>query len=148
VAALKEELLRRQRLLHTRPQDVRDPLFQESEFFDPRDLLLVRYEMLRKVRVEHCSVSEAARQFGFSRPTYYELLAAWESGGLPALLPQHPGPRGAHKLTDEIVTFLEAQHEGGVVRALELAERLYQERNVRLHPRSIERALRGKKRQA
>ena len=28
--------------LHTRPEQVRDPLFQHSEFFDPRDLVLVK----------------------------------------------------------------------------------------------------------
>ncbi len=146
MTALKEEFLRRQRLLHVRPQDVRDPLFQDSEFFDARDLLLVKYELLRKVRVEGCSVSEAARRFGFSRPAYYAILARWEAGGLPGLLPDRPGPRGAHKLTAETLAFLEEQRQAGIVKSLDLAERLKRARNIRLHPRSIERGLEGKKR--
>ncbi len=43
--------------LHTRPEQVRDPLFQHSEFFDPRDLVLVKYEMLRRVRIEGMGVT-------------------------------------------------------------------------------------------
>src|SRR4051812_49751372 len=33
--------------LNPRADDVRDPAFVDSEFFDPRDLVQVKYEMLR-----------------------------------------------------------------------------------------------------
>ena len=38
--------------LHPHPGRVRDHLFQRSDFFDPRDLVQVRYEMLRRHLVD------------------------------------------------------------------------------------------------
>ena len=48
----KSQILREHGTLNPRPQLVSDGLFQDNEFFDPRDLLLVKYEMLRRVRLE------------------------------------------------------------------------------------------------
>src|SRR5579863_4636758 len=44
--------------LNSSPGKVRDPKFQENEFFDPRDLVQVKYEMLRRVSVEKASVTQ------------------------------------------------------------------------------------------
>ena len=38
--------------LNRDPQAVRDPLFRGGGFFDPRDLLQLRYEMIRRHRIE------------------------------------------------------------------------------------------------
>ena len=103
----KLETLRRHGCLHSKPEAVEDELFVTTEFFDPNDLLQVKYEMVRRVRVEGQPVSRAARSFGLSRPTVYQALSAFERGGLAALRPQRPGPRRAHKLSDEVVDFLE-----------------------------------------
>ena len=102
----KREALRRQGTLHPRPKDVTDALFRSHEFFDPRDLVQVRYEMLRRVRVEGLSVTKAAAAFGFSRPAFYQAQAAYQRHGLPGLVPRRPGPRHAHKLSDEVVDFV------------------------------------------
>src|ERR1700686_4001909 len=56
--------------LNPSPGKVRDPMFQENEFFDPRDLVQVKYEMLRRVSVEKASVTGATNEYGVSRPTY------------------------------------------------------------------------------
>lgn len=145
----KVDALRQRGSLHPRPEAVRDALFVAHDFFDARDLVQVKYEMLRRVRVEGHAVSRTAAAFGFSRPSYYQAQAAFRRAGLPALVPQKPGPRHAHKLREEVVDFLAATraHEGAV-RAAVLA-RLVEERfGVSAHPRSIERALarRGKAR--
>ena len=50
--------------LNPRPQDVRHPLFQDSDFFDPSDLLQVKYEMLRQVHVDKRAVSRTANNLG------------------------------------------------------------------------------------
>src|SRR6266571_731409 len=90
--------LRRQRALkargglHPHPEQVTDPLFAESAFFDPHDGVQVKYEMLRRVRLERRSVSEAAETFGFSRPAFYQAQRAFSSDGLPGLLPRKRGP--------------------------------------------------------
>lgn len=138
----KEEELQAARALNPRPEAVIDPAFASSEFLDARDLVQVRYEMVRRVREEGETVSAAASAFGFSRPSWYAAAAALDSAGLPGLLPARPGPRRAHKLTDEIVAFLRAARDDDPgVRAPELAERVEGEFGVRVHPRSVERAL-------
>ena len=47
--------------LHPHPERVRAPLFQGSDFFDPRDLVQVRYEMLRRHLVDGQAVAGVAR---------------------------------------------------------------------------------------
>jgi transposase len=138
----KEEALRVARALNLRPEAVVAEEFASSEFLDPRDLVQVRYEMVRRVRVEGETVSTAAAEFGFSRPSWYAAAAAIDDGGLPGLLRARPGPRRAHKLSGEIVSFvneaLEAEPE---LRAPDLARRVEESFGVGVHPRSVERAL-------
>jgi transposase len=138
----KEDALRQTRTLNPRPDSVRDQEFGSSEFFDPRDLVQVKYEMVRRVEAGGAAVAHAAAAFGFSRPSYYEAAAALERGGLPALVPAKPGPRRAHKLTDEIVAFARAARgDGPSVRSADLAAAIAQRFGVAVHPRSVERAL-------
>ena len=138
----KSRALREHGSLHPRPEQVHDPLFQHSEFFDPRDLVLVKYEMLRRVWVEGISVTEAAQSFGFSRVTFYQALAAFQSEGLPGLLPRRRGPKAASKLTDAVLAFIDHQRAADPsLRAPELAEKVREGLGLSVHPRSIERAL-------
>lgn len=138
----KGEALRESRTLNPRPEAVTDEAFTGSDFFDPRDLVQVKYEMLRRVSAQGASVSSAAAAFGLSRQSYYQAAAALAEGGLPGLLPGKPGPRGGHKLTDEVLAHLRdllAAEPG--LRSAELAEAVTRRFGVRVHPRSIERAL-------
>jgi transposase len=126
--------------LHPHPDAVRDPLFTSgSPFFDPRDLVQVKYELLRRVRVDGYSVSQATALFALSRPTFYAAQSAWEQAGISGLLPRSTGPRHAHKLTEEIVA--ELQPLAPRLSAAELAVWLQERRGLSVHPRSIERAL-------
>jgi transposase len=140
---LKQQSLRDQGVLHRRAEAVTDELFRQLDFFDPRDLLQVKYEMLRRVETEGYSVSAAAAAFGLSRPSYYEARAAWEQKGVAGLLPKKRGPRGAHKLTDEVVRFLRGEHASDTsLSAIALTAQVAVRFGVHVHPRSIERALR------
>jgi transposase len=138
----KLEALREQGTLNPRPREVTDPMFATDGFFDPRDLVQVKYEMLRRVQSEGHSVTGAATAFGFSRPSFYQALSAFEESGLAGLVPHKRGPKQAHKLTDEVVVFIvEARQKQPHVRTAELV-RLIQERfGAKVHPRSIERSL-------
>jgi transposase len=136
----KLKALRESRTLHPHPEQVRDPLFTSgSPFFDPRDLVQVKYELLRRVRVDGYSVSQATALFALSRPTFYAAQAAWERAGMSGLLPVPTGPRHAHKLTQEIVA--ELQPLAKTMSSVELAKWLKAQRSLIVHPRSIERAL-------
>lgn len=138
----KDRYLRRHGALNSGAEAVTDPLFGDSEFFDPRDLVLVKYEMLRRVQVEGLPAALAANQFGFSRSGFYKTLSTFKRWGLMGLIRSRPGPRHAHKLTDEILEFID-EHvaEQGGSAAAELAAILLDHRDLRIHPRSIERAL-------
>src|SRR5260370_30119604 len=103
----KLALLRQAHTLHPHPEGVRDPLFLSgSPFFDPRDLVQVKYELLRRVRVDGYSVAQASSLFALSRPTFYPSLAAWDPPALTALLPPPPTHRHSHKLTEELIAQL------------------------------------------
>lgn len=136
----KLAILRQSHTLHPHPEQVRDPLFTSgSPFFDPRDLVQVKYELLRRVRVDGSAVSDATALFALSRPTFYAVQAAWEQAGVSGLLPAPTGPRHAHKLTDEIMT--ELQPLAKTMSSAQLAEWLQEQHSLIVHPRSIERAL-------
>jgi transposase len=138
----KADALHQRGCLHPHPEKVSDELFRSTEFFDPRDLLQVKYEMLRRVRVDGHPVSRAAAGFGLSRPSFYRAQVVYEEGGLPALLPRKPGPRRAHKLSEEVVEALrDALDQEPDSDAATLATWVEKRFGISIHPRSIERAL-------
>ena len=138
----KEQALAEARCLNPHPEQVRDPEFGASDFFDARDAVQVKYEMVRKVKVGGAAVTEAAAAFGYSRPAYYEAAAALESSGLEGLVPARPGPRGGHKLTGEVLAWAEEQLAADPgLRPAQLPGRIADAFGVRVHPRSVERAL-------
>lgn len=138
----KLDSLQQANALHAHADKVSDALFKDSRFFDPRDLVQVKYEMLRRVRVDQVPIARAAKAFGFSRPSFYQALAAFERAGILGLLPQKRGPRRAHKLDEPVVQFLrDAQATDPSLRAPELARQVREHFKIEVHPRSIERAL-------
>jgi transposase len=138
----KFEALQQQGTLNPRPKQVRDELFLQDEFFDPRDLVQVKYEMLRRVQAEGQSVTDASANFGFSRPSFYQALSAFEQDGLAGLVPHKRGPKQAHKLTHEVLTFIgEVRQKEPPVRLPDLVKLIQERFGIRVHPRSIERSL-------
>ena len=142
----KAQALLQEGTLNSAPEKVTDPKFQENEFFDPRDLVQVKYEMLRRVSVENAPVTDAAEEYGVSRPTYYQAKANFDVAGIAGLVPKRRGPRGPHKLHCEVLTFLENQVlPGEPIRARQLSTLIRRQFDLEVHPRTIERALAGKK---
>jgi transposase len=146
---VKARFLADHRALHPHSERVRDATFQQGGFFDARDLVQVRYEMLRRHLVERQPVTEIIQDFGVSRQMFYVLLRTFQQEGLAGLLPRKRGPKGAHKCTDAVVAFVAARREQSPGRSTkELAEDVGHKFGVQLHPRTLERRLsrRGKKR--
>ena len=142
----KTQALRVEGTLNTAPEKVSDPKFLQSDFFDPRDLVQVKYEMLRRVSAENASVTDATDEYGVSRPTYYQAKTNFGEGGIAGLVPKKRGPRGPHKLHADVLAFVEKRiTPGEPIRARELATLIRQEFDLEVHPRTIERALAGKK---
>jgi transposase len=142
----KTLVLRSNDTLNPHPERTTDDLFQAHDFFDARDLLQVKYEMLRRVQVDGWSVSRASDSFGFSRPSFYHALASYGEYGLAGLIPGKRGPRQAHKLSIDVLTFVYQQLAATpTLKAPSIAVLIEKEFKLSVHPRSIERALKRKK---
>lgn len=143
----KNEALIEEGTFNSSPEKVRDPKFQGSEFFDPQDVVQVRYEMLRRVSIDKVSVTEASDEYGVSRPTYYQARTNFDTAGIAGLVPAKPGPRSPHKIDDTVLAFLKARLvPGEPLRARNLAKLVRQDLDIELHPRTIERALKKTRR--
>ena len=142
----KVQALRQAGALNPHAGAVSDPLFHANPFFDARDLVQVRYEMVRRHKVDGLPVSVAGADFGVTRPTFYKAQSALEADGLTGLLPDARGPRDGHKLSAEVVAFVEemrdADPKATTQQCLEAIERRF---GVKAHRRSLERALSRKK---
>ena len=138
--------LKRTGTLNPRPGSVSDALFKENPFFDAKDLLQVRYEMLRRHSVEGVSIVDVATSFGISRPTVYQARAAFQQGGLSGLLPKHRGPKEGHKLSAEVIAYVRtlraAEPDLTTVACIQAVQEKF---GTRVHRRSLERALASKK---
>jgi transposase len=142
----KVENLAQEGTLNPTSGKVRDPKFQEGGFFDPRDVVQVKYEMLRRVSVEKASVTDASDDFGVSRPTFYQAKSDFDDAGIAGLVPKKRGPRGPNKLQGEILAFIkERLLPGQPIRARDLVALVRDEFGLDVHPRTIERAISGKK---
>jgi len=121
---------------------VRHDLFRQGDFFDPQDLLQLKYETLRAVEKDGYSIARAAEEFGLSRPTIYQAQSQLKTAGLEGLLPRKRGPRNARKLTAEIRGYLQEQSTTEPrPAARELSRRVQERFKIDLHPRTIEKAL-------
>jgi transposase len=142
----KADALAEDGTLNATPEKVQDPKFEAGGFFDPRDVVQVKYEMLRRVSVEKASVTDVSDEYGVSRPTFYQAKADFEGAGIAGLVPKRRGPRGPHKLQSEVLAFLKKRLiPGEPIRARELARIVQKEFGLAVHPRTIERAVGAKK---
>lgn len=142
----KRSFLHQQGTLNPHPEAVRHNTFRDNEFFDPQDLVQVKYEMLRQVEVDKQPVSQTTKMFGLSRPSFYQAQAAFQETGLAGLLPHKRGPRSGHKLTNELMQFVaQLQVAEPGISSPQLAERIAQRFGISVHPRSIDRQLRRQK---
>lgn len=144
----KAHFLAQRGALHPHPEQVQDVLFRGSLFFDARDLIQVRYEMVRRHRIDGQSVPQVARSFGVSRQSLYLLIRTSRDRGLLGLFPRKRGPKAAHKCTDEVLAFVRArQSPASSLTSDETLIAIQEHLGIRLHRRTLERqlAMLGKK---
>lgn len=143
----RKQRLKNEGTTHPNPDKVQTDLLTESSFFDANDLMQMKYEMLRSVSVDKKSVAEAANTFGLSRVAYYNAQERYQRHGLAGLLPGRRGPKHAHKLTPEVMSFIDEQlsetreYSNWNILSKKIEEKL----KIKIHPRSIERAVKRKK---
>jgi transposase len=138
----KNEILQQHIALNPHPDGVKDELFAEYEFFDSHDTIQVKYEMLRRVQKDGWSVSRAAKIFGVSRNAFYQARIAFQRAGIAGLFRKRPGPRHAHKLSEEVMDFVKRSlEENSSLSTLDLRQLIKERFGISVHRRSIERAL-------
>jgi transposase len=130
-------------LVHAAPEAVSAaPFRSRPEFFAAYDKVQVKYEMLRAHALDGVTATAAAAAHGYSRASFYLVAASFEQAGMVGLLDERPGRRGPLKLSPEVLAFLEAQRLARPqASGAELARELEQALGVRLHRRTVERAL-------
>jgi transposase len=144
----KSKRLKEYGAFNPHPEKVTEGMFSDPkfDFFDPHDLVQVKYEMLRTVDKEGKSVKQASEAYGFSRPAFYQAQAQLKKSGVSGLIRKRPGPRSSHKITDEVLTFIEEEtQEGEPLRSRKLALLIKEKFGKDVHPRSIERAIARRK---
>jgi len=136
----KEEVLRENGSFNPQYSRVSDMMFQNSRFFDARDIVQVKYEMLRSVQSGERNVSQASKEFGFSRESYYKNKRLFEADGLGALVPRKPGARSAYKFNDEGKAFVTGYaKEHPHAKSNEISRQMEQQTGLKVHPRTIDR---------
>jgi len=135
--------------LNKNADKITDPRFKNLAFFDPNDLLQVKYEMLRSAQKEEAGILKASETFGFSRITFYKTEKAFKENGLAGLLPKKKGPRRAHKLTSEVMNFVgQLLEQKPEMKPDVIRQKIKDRFGISVHKRSIERAIeKGKKKQ-
>lgn len=143
---LKSEALAQDGVLNPHPEAVRDVLFTGNPFFDTKDLVQVRYEMVRRHQVDGVAISEAAVTFGVTRPTFYKAQNALQTAGLAGLLPSRRGPKGGHKVSAEVIAFVaDLKAATPELTTSQCVDAVAARFGVKVHRRSLERALARKK---
>ena len=129
-----------------RARQVDSPLFRQSDFFDPRDKVQVKYEMLRAVFADAITVAGSSSVFGYSRESFYTVAEAFRERGIVGLVDSKRGPKQPRKLTPKAQQFLvEAMQQDPAVSSRELTERLAKKLHIEVSQRSVERFRSGRK---
>ena len=129
-----------------RNDKVTEPRFLDSDLFDPKDLLQVRYEMVRSIKEGVITLDEVPSKYGVSAMTAKRCVSSLEKGGIIALVPERKGPKGPSSLDDESLRFIDsyiAEHPKASGRKVHDA--LEAEKHVGVSKRTVERYLSSKK---
>jgi hypothetical protein len=69
----------------------------------PTDEQARRFLMLVEGECLHGQIGATAQKYGFCRQRYYQMLADYQRGGLPALQPRKTGPQSNYRRTEPLV---------------------------------------------
>jgi len=125
---------------------VKKAKFSVGEFYDPMDIVQVKYEMLREVQESDMSIGNIVSEFGFSRTAYYNIKESYDKNGMSSLIPEKTGPRHPHKLTSQLQNFIDEYTVAHPkASASEITAAIHGERGVSISKRTIERYISKKK---
>jgi len=139
---IKDDVLRESGCFNANHERVTAGIFRSTPFFDRKDVVQVKYEMIRAGSNGESSITEIAEAFGFSRKSYYQASDAFNVGGLGALVPKKTGPKSAHKLNSEMQKFIDSYlTDNKKAKAGEITAAIEAKMGIRIHPRTVHRFL-------
>lgn len=125
---------------------ISNPLFKGNPYFDPQDLVQVKYEMLRSVKNNELTVSDASKQFGFSRTAYYKIEKRFNEAGVDGLCLQKTGPKLPAKVTPDIIEFVsELKEKWPGITNDKIVKEIKEQKGISIHKRSLQRVQAKKK---
>lgn len=140
----KKDILTKNGTFNKNYDKVSEQKFISDDFFDPQDLVQIKYEMLRTARDSERNISEVADAFGFSRAAFYKIKASFEQEGISAFNPDKSGPKGAKKFTEEHQRFVDNYLTTHPKTSSDnLTVILKRERGIEISKRTIERYRKG-----
>jgi len=107
--------------------------------FDPDDRAETAYVMGSLAAIGGASKVEIGRAFGVHRNTVERVRQRLETGGMRAVVPAKPGPKGPHKVTPEVRAVV---FENSKLSSAEVSRLVFEKLGVRLSPVYV-RQLRG-----
>lgn len=141
----KQDILQANGTFNKHYHTVKKIKFLEDDFYDPMDIIQVKYEMLRDAGDKGRSITEIAKDFGFSRAAYYVIKEAFEQQGMTALFPQKTGPKQPRKLTAELQIFIDEYRKlHPNAKILKIADAIFDEKGISISRRTIERYINKK----
>ena len=137
---LKHEVLQKNGTYNKNFTKVKEQRFINDDFYDPRDLVQVKYEMLRAARETERSIDDIVGNYGFSRSGFYKIKSSFEKEGVSAFVPNKTGPQNARKLTKEHQQFIDSYlMDNPGTSSDSMAVILKVERGLEVSKRTIER---------
>ena len=136
----KKDFLMKNGAYNKNYEKVKNPKFIKDEFYDPMDIVQVKYEMLKEVSKNGESITAAAADFGFSRTAFYNIKGVFDKEGVCGLVSDKKGPKKPYKLTLEYQKQLDDYiKENPGVSSSELAKMINKGGAVTINKRTIER---------
>lgn len=121
-------------------EKVKNEKFLTNPFYDPMDIVQVKYEMLKDAADGSRGIAQIADGFGFSRASFYNIKDAFDSHGLSALVPERTGPKKPKKLTEPCQEYIDKYISGSPkASSNEIAMGLKKDKGVNVSKRTIER---------
>ncbi len=121
-------------------EKVKNEKFLTDTFYDPMDIVQVKYEMLKDAAEGSWQIAKVAAEFGLSRASFYKIKEAFESRGLSALVPEKPGPKKPYKLTEPYAKYIDKYiSEKPKASSNEIATNLRKDKGLKVSKRTVER---------
>jgi transposase len=136
----KKDKLRKNGTFNKNHGRVRKDKFQEGGFYDPMDIVQVRYEMVKESYDGDSAVGQVADDYGISRSAFYGIRKKFEEGGLAALIPERTGPKTARKFTGDLQEYVTGRMAEDPKASLSMiVADMERETGVRVSRRTVER---------